>query len=101
AGPGKASLTLSGNTNSRVFKIGSQATATICGLTISGGHAPDGGYVTIYYPNYAPPPAGGNGGAIYNAGSLSLSNCTVLNCSAGAGGLAHYQANGGTFAGPG
>src|SRR6266480_3823202 len=40
-GPGQASLTISGNTNSRIFEIGSQATVTISDLTISGGHAPD------------------------------------------------------------
>ena len=58
-GPGADVLTISGNNASRVFNISSGADVTISGLTIANGYS------------------GGNGGGIYNEGTLTLNNSTV------------------------
>jgi hypothetical protein len=65
AGPGGAGLAISGNTNSRVFEISSNATISISDLTIQDGHATNR---TV---------TAGNGGGILNAGNLTLTRCTV------------------------
>jgi hypothetical protein len=64
-----AGVTVSGGGLSRVFQVDSLVTASISGLTISGGNA---GY--------------SNGGGLYNAGTTKLTNCTVSGNSAYAGG---------------
>jgi predicted outer membrane repeat protein len=69
-GPGVAMLTLSGNFG-RVFYVFDFATATITGLTISKGNV-----------FYAGQPDTGSGGAIYNRGVLTVSDCTFSNNSA-------------------
>src|SRR5713226_4247081 len=57
-GPGVASLSVSGNNASRVFKIASGVTVMISGLTISDGSATDGG-------------------GILNFGTLTLTNIVL------------------------
>ena len=57
-GPSGYSLGINGNANSTVFGIASGKTVTIAGLGIGNGKAI-------------------SGGGIYNAGTLTLSNCTV------------------------
>ncbi len=68
-GPGANALTISGNHAVQVFKVASTATtATLSGLTISGG--------SIAH----------NGGGIDNEGTLTLTNCTIAGNSASGGG---------------
>ena len=57
-GPGQNSLSVSGNGNSRVFEIASGVSASLSGMTITGGRAD-------------------NGGGIYNAGTLTVADCTI------------------------
>jgi hypothetical protein len=71
-GLGAGNLTISGNKQSRIFDITSTtAQVTISGLTISGGS------VSGSDPN---------GGGIYNAGTLTVSDCTLSSNAAGGGG---------------
>jgi hypothetical protein len=86
-GPGANLLTVSGGGKSRVFYI-EGGSATISGLTLSGGHADAGGGL---YDNGATVSLSdciisGNsatdGGGLKNAGTLSLTNCTVSGNSA-------------------
>ena len=79
-GPGAAALVISGNDNSRVFEIGSNAFVNISGLTICDGQAANG--------NYAFGGAGAPGGGIYNQGTLNLSYCALADNKAGNGGPA-------------
>jgi hypothetical protein len=58
-GPGASQLALDGNRADRVFEIGSGTTVTISGLTIKNGNA-------------------GSGSGLYNNGTLTLTNSTVL-----------------------
>jgi fibronectin-binding autotransporter adhesin len=70
-GLGAAHLTISGGSLTREFLIYS-AQVTLAGLTISRGNADAGynaGHAYDYYPYY--------GGAIFNIGRLTLSNCNV------------------------
>jgi Bacterial Ig-like domain len=69
-GPGASELSVSGNNLSRVFDIDSGAKATISGLTIKNGKAPDFE----------------DGGGIRNFGSLTLTNSTVSTNTADFGG---------------
>ncbi len=66
-GPGASSLTISGNSASRIFSVGSGATVTLSGLSLINGS------VTI----------SNGGGAIDNSGTLSISDCTLSGNSAG------------------
>ena len=79
-GPGAASLTISGNNSSRVFQIDAKANASLSGLTITRGRAPVGASRSS--------PNGGNGGGIYNLGTLELSDDTISFNTAGAGSAA-------------
>jgi hypothetical protein len=87
-GPGSTNLAVSGSSASRVFNINSNATASISGLTIQNGST------------------NGPGGALYNLGSLVLSNCIVMGSSShgvpsmpsGHAGLGGGIYNGGTMA---
>jgi len=76
AGPGAASLTISGNNQSRVFLIDAGVTASISGITITGGRAPDG------TASLSP---GGNGGGIYSLGTLALSGDVIRDNTGGTG----------------
>jgi hypothetical protein len=67
SGPAGASLAVDGDSNSRVFHIGSGRTVTISGLTIANGNAIGS------YPDR-------KGGGIYNDhAALTLNNCLVTN----------------------
>src|SRR5262249_6286024 len=84
-----AGVTVDGGGLSRVFQIDGLVTASISGLTITGGNSASNGggvnnygsltltnctvsgnSVSAYYPN-------GFGGGVQNSGSLTLTNCTV------------------------
>ncbi len=80
-GPGANNLAISAGTNSRVFNIATNPTVTVSGLTIRDGHAA----------------TSADGGGIYNAGTLTLSNCVVgFNVAGdGPGGGSNPGANGG------
>ena len=96
AGPGPVNLAISGNNVTRVFNISSGVTVGISGLTIRNGHAANGANSSTHGV------AGGNGrfgGGIYNAGTLSLSNCVVTANAAGHGGNGNSPATGGGSAG--
>ena len=67
-GSGQGPVTVSGNDASRVFQIDEGVTATISGLTIAGGSTT------------------GYGGGVNNAGTVTLSYCTVQGNSSFAGG---------------
>jgi hypothetical protein len=59
-GPGQGGVTISGNNASRVFQVDSGVTASISGLTITGGST------------------SGNGAGLYNSGgTLTLTDCTI------------------------
>jgi hypothetical protein len=57
-GPGQGPVTVTGNKASRVFQVDKGVTATISGLTITGG-------------------SGENGGGLYNFGRTTLDQCTI------------------------
>jgi hypothetical protein len=82
-GPGAANLAISAGGLSRVMEIPKNATVTISNLTICDGRAPDGAAGSSNSPVGAD---GGDGGGIYNAGSLTLAQCVVSSCAAGNGG---------------
>ena len=63
-----AGVTVSGGGNSRVFQVDSGVTASISGLTITGGNAGNGGGLDDY------------------GGNLTLNNCTLSGNSASIGG---------------
>jgi parallel beta-helix repeat protein len=72
-GPGANLLSINGNNASSVFFLGSGRTATLAGLTITGGKA-------------------GRGGGLNNHGTVTLNNCTLSGNSASFGGaLANYH----------
>ena len=71
-----AGVTISGGGQSRVFQVDSGVTATVSGLTITGGNAVDDG---------------GNGGGLYNDGTTNLTDCTVSGNSANSGGGLYTQ----------
>ncbi len=72
-GPGAGILTISGGGTSQVFQVDQGATASLSGLTITGGWAQ-------------------GGGGLYNAGSTTLSDCTVTgNVAAEGAGLVNRQ----------
>jgi hypothetical protein len=60
AGPGASNFVVSGDNAAEVFYVASNVTATVSGIEIENGYA-----------------GSGNGGGIYNAGSLDLTNSTV------------------------
>jgi hypothetical protein len=88
-GPGAAVLTLSGDGYNRLFQVASNASVNISGLTIANGISPSGGAISnagtltvndcVLSNNTA---SGtfpkGSGGAIYNVGGLTLNRCTVV-----------------------
>ncbi len=67
-GPGQGPVTVSGGGASRVFRVNAGVTASITGLTITGGSTT------------------GNGGGLYNQGTVNLTACTITGNSAASGG---------------
>lgn len=106
AGPGPASLTVLGKSNSqnpndwfRIFQIRQEATVTISGLTISNGYGtviyPEGGIgggilnygnLTLIQDNITGNKASQNGGGVYNLGTLYATQVVVSGNSASQGG---------------
>jgi hypothetical protein len=82
-GPGPTNLAISGNNASRVFNIASGAIVNLSDLTICNGHARDG---TAGTNATTPGSPGDVGGGIYNAGTLTLTNCVITRCRSGQGG---------------
>ena len=77
SGPGTSALAVSGAGKSRIFNINSNVTALISSLTVANGWAP------------------GNGGGIYNAGTLRLDNLILSgNATPGGAGGAAGQSGG-------
>src|SRR5271157_1225772 len=88
AGPA-AGVTVSGNNASRVFLVDPTVTASISGLTISGGTTTgDGGGLenfgttTLTNCTVSGNSAGFRAGGLYNGGTLTMTNCTVSGNSA-------------------
>ena len=67
-GPGAGLLSISANNASRVFQITSNVTASLSGLTITGGEV------------------SGPGGGLYNVGTVTVTDCTISGNSAVSGG---------------
>jgi hypothetical protein len=78
-GPGANALTISGNNAVTVFQVDSSATATISGLTITGGF---GSTASIYDGV-----EGGDGGGIENFGALAITDCTLTTNSSAPNGV--------------
>ena len=74
-----AGVTISGNNTSRVFQIDANVTATLSGMTITGGNITNG-----------------SGGGIYNLGTVTLNNCTISGNSSDTGGGGMDSRGGGT-----
>lgn len=90
-GTGANKLTISGNNASRIFQVNEDITASISGLTITGGNgvgALNNGY----------------GGGLYSQGRLTVLNCvitgnTTTGSFSGGGGIYHYRNHRSPFAG--
>lgn len=92
-GPGADQLAISGNNASRVLNIAAGCTVEISSLTIRDGRGAPGAYGS--YPGTSGS-SGASGGGIYNAGTLTLNECAVVNNQAGRGGSGHsgyYSSN--------
>jgi hypothetical protein len=102
-GPGPELLSISGDDASRVFIVDSGVTASISGLTITGGNARYGysgggleneGMSTLSDVTLSGNSASGNGGGLYNAGgTTTLSDCILSGNSANnnGGGLSNSR----------
>jgi hypothetical protein len=88
-GPGAGQLTISGNYDSRVFEVAPNVTVTLSGLTITGGDGRAMGYLPTNSVN-------GYGGGIYNAGTLTVSDCAVAK-NGGYSGSVTTQIGGGIY----
>ena len=72
AGPGAGKLTIHGRSASRVLAVNAGVTATVTGLTITGGNTHDGA----------------GGGGVLNQGTLTLEHCALTDNFAGLGSAA-------------
>jgi CSLREA domain-containing protein len=79
-GAGAGATTVDGHQLDRIFTVLNGVTATISGVTLTGGHAPDG---TPHVDAPADPAQGG--GAIGNDGTLTIDHVTITGNSAGDG----------------
>ena len=72
----------------RILEIQAGASVSVSDLTLTGGHAPDGaaGQSGSSPAGASPGQAGANGGAILNAGTLTLTDAAITNSLAGQGG---------------
>ena len=102
-GPGAAALTITAANASRVLQVDPGATASISGLTISDGSADHGGAIVnagtlslgtcvIDLNSVAT-----DGGGVYNTGKLTVSNSTFSSNSAGNAGGAIFDSSGSTL----
>lgn len=73
-GPGANEISIDGNGTNRVFQVDANAAVEIDGLTITGGRAPTTGTEA------------GQGGGVYNLGTLILSNDAITDSTAASGG---------------
>ena len=112
---GGAEITISGNGQERVFKVGPDGTLTLDTLQVQSGHAtgPDGygggiynngGNLTVRNSTIANNKADLGGGGIYNSsfgpgvnGDMDVSNTTISSNSAGRGGGGIFNAHAGEF----
>jgi hypothetical protein len=78
-GPGARNLAINGGGTGRIFNISATANAKMSGLTLANGKTPGSDSPDGY------------GGAIVNAGSLSLSECTISDSMANVHGGAIYN----------
>src|SRR5262249_55469989 len=97
-GSGAGAVTISGNNASRVFQVDPKVTASISGLTITGGnsgtYSNGGGLANFGTTTLSDCTVSGNtaqffsyGGGVYNGGTLAMVNCTVSgNSVSGSGG---------------
>ena len=92
-GPGASVVTISGNNAVGVFDVPQGVTATLSGLTISGGMNNQAGgaiyndgTLTVTDSTLTNNTSGADGGAIADPGTLTLTNCTIENNSAPFGG---------------
>ncbi len=97
-GPGAGVVTVSGGGAVQVFEVDSGVTATLSGLTISGGSSDlDGGGLANYGTTtldgctISGNVSGGAGGGLLNDGTAALTNCTVSSNSAGSGGAIYNR----------
>ena len=100
-----SSITVDGNNASRVFHV-TAGTVTLSGLTIANGRSGDGGGIfnsgTITLTNCTlsdNSADGGEGGGIFNSGTLALTNCTLSGNHAdntGTGGAIYNDGSAGT-----
>ena len=86
-GPGAGGLVIDADQQSRVFEVGIGATVSLVGITIQGGQAPHGEPYTGA--------SGGSGGGIYNAGTLELRDCLILENRAGDGARVEWPGDAG------
>jgi hypothetical protein len=77
------------NLGDRIFQVMNHAKLTIRGVTLRGGHAFGGDYGSLAHED------GQNGGAILNAGQLTLQNCVLTGNAGGDGGVLLGNAPGG------
>ena len=80
----KAGVTVNGGGNSRVFLVDPNVTASISGMTITGGNAGSGdgggldnsGTLTVGNSTFTDNSAASDGGGLFNDGTLTVSNST-------------------------
>ena len=99
---GDGQVTISGNNATRIFNVQSGRTVTLDGLTItdgyvdgSGGAIANAGDLTISYSTVANSTATSNGGAVYDVGTLLVLASTINGNSADRGGGV-FEAGAGT-----
>jgi len=83
-GPGASNLTISGNNKVGVFNLAEGVTATLSGVTISGGMnnqaggaIDNDGTLTVTNSTFINNTSGADGGAVANDGTLAVTDCTI------------------------
>jgi hypothetical protein len=96
-GPGANKLAVSGGNTSRVFEVAAASSVTLSGLTISNGNSVDGGGIlnagtlTVTGCTVSGNYTTNSGGGIYNTGTLTVSDCSLF------GNIAVYDGGGGIY----
>jgi predicted outer membrane repeat protein len=96
-GRGANQLTVSGSHTSRVFEVAGTSTVTLSGLTISNGYSVEGGAIldagtlTVTDCTVSGNYATNFGGGIYNSGTLTVNACNL------SGNTAVYDGGGGIY----